>query len=268
MYPTHLQERTAASDGWLRRAATALALTAVSVLIGLTAGNALATNPTAAPAAQAWTPASLRTALAALPPGDAERGRVVNQQLFCASCHGDTGVAPTQNWPHLAGQKAAYTAKMLLDYQSRLRHENQGAALMHDIAVMLTPQQIADVSAFYAVQPAPRDDGTPRPVAAQGVSAEQLVRQGDPARLLTPCASCHGVKGQGGKLEASALAGQNPLYVTRTLLHYQSGARANDAAQGMRAFAKKLTRSEIDALATYYADLPAKLPADPARSKK
>ncbi|MDZ4124722.1 MAG: hypothetical protein U1E02_11180, partial [Hydrogenophaga sp.] len=61
MYPTHLQERTAASDGWLRRAATALALTAVSVLIGLTAGNALATNPTAAPAAQAWTPASLRT---------------------------------------------------------------------------------------------------------------------------------------------------------------------------------------------------------------
>lgn len=264
MYPTHLQERTAASDGWLRRAAMALALTAVSVLIGLTAGNALATNPTAAPAAQAWTPASLRTALAALPPGDAERGRVVNQQLFCASCHGDTGVAPTQNWPHLAGQKAAYTAKMLLDYQSRLRHENQGAALMHDIAVMLTPQQIADVSVFYAVQPAPRDDGTPRPVAAKDVSAEQLVRQGDPARLLTPCASCHGVKGQGGKLEASALAGQNPLYVTRTLLHYQSGARANDAAQGMRAFAKKLTRGEIDALATYYADLP----ADPAWSKK
>jgi cytochrome c553 len=36
----------------------------------------------------------------------------------------------------------------------------------------------------------------------------------------------------------------------------------------MRAFAKKLTRGEIDALATYYADLPAKLPADPARSKK
>ena len=51
---------------------------------------------------------------------------------------------PTQNWPHLAGQKAAYTAKMLLDYQSRLRSENKGAALMHDIAVMMTPQQIAE----------------------------------------------------------------------------------------------------------------------------
>jgi len=123
---------------------------------------------------------------------------------------------------------------------------------------MMTAQQIADVSAFYAMQPAPRDDGTPRPVGqGKGLTAEQLVRKGDPFRLLTPCASCHGVKGQGGKLEASALAGQNPLYFTRTLLHYQSGARANDAAKGMSAFAKKLTRSEIDALATYYADLPA-----------
>lgn len=258
MYPDpYLQELTATTDGLLRRAATALALTATGVLIGLSAGNALAADHAAAPAAKAWTSATLRGALAALPQGDAERGRVVNQQLFCASCHGATGVAPTQNWPHLAGQKAAYTAKMMLDYQSRLRSENQGAALMHDIAVMMTPQQIADVSAFYAVQAAPRDDGTPRPVAGgKGLSAEQLVKKGDPARLLTPCASCHGVKGQGGKLEASALAGQNPLYFTRTLLHYQSGLRANDAAKGMSAFAKKLTRGEIDALAAYYADLP------------
>lgn len=253
----YLQELTAATDGWLRSAATALALTTSVVLIGLSAGNALASDHAAAPTAKAWTPASLRGALAALPAGNAERGQLAQQQLFCASCHGDKGVAPTQNWPHLAGQKAAYTAKMLLDYQSRLRSENKGAALMHDIAVMMTPQQIADVSAFYAVQAAPRDDGTPRPVSdGKGLSAEQLVKKGDPARLLTPCASCHGVKGQGGKLEASALAGQNPLYLSRTLLHYQSGVRANDAAKGMSSFAKKLTRGEIDALATYYADLP------------
>ena len=253
----YLQELTAATDGWVARGLTALAITATGLLMGFAAAPAHATDHAAAPTAKAWTPAALRGALTALPAGDAERGRVVNQQLFCASCHGAKGVAPTQNWPHLAGQKAAYTAKMMLDYQSSLRLENKGAALMHDIAVMMTPQQIADVSAFYAAQPAPRDDGTPRPqVVDRGMSAEQLVRKGDPTRLLTPCASCHGVKGQGGKLEASALAGQNPLYFTRTLLNYQSGVRHNDAAKGMRAFAKKLTRSEIEALATYYADLP------------
>lgn len=253
------QELEAATEGLLGRSLATIALTVLALMLGLSAGNALAADH-AAPTAKAWTSSTLRGALAALPPGDAERGRVVNQQLFCASCHGDTGVAPTQNWPHLAGQKAAYTAKMLLDYQSRLRRENQGAALMHDLAAMMTPEQIADVSAFYAIQPVPSNDGTPRPVAAKEISAEQLVRKGDPARLLTPCASCHGVEGQGGKFEASALAGQNPLYFARTLLHYQSGVRANDAAKGMRAFAKKLTRSEIDALATYYADLPAAQP--------
>ncbi|MGQ9723823.1 MAG: c-type cytochrome [Tepidimonas sp.] len=220
---------------------------------------ALASEHAAAPAGEAWTPASLHAALAALPKGDAERGRAVHEQMFCASCHGGQGQAPTFNWPHTAGQRSVYTAKMLLDYQKRLRLENKGAELMHDIAVMMTPQQIADVAAFYATLPAPRDDGTPRPVAKpEGVSAEQLVKKGDPTRLLTPCASCHGVKGQGGVLEAAALAGQNPQYLVRTLLDYQSGRRANDAAKVMRVFAEKLTRAEIEALARYYADLPLK----------
>jgi cytochrome c553 len=175
--------------------------------------------------------------------------------MFCASCHGETGVAPTQNWPHLAGQKAAYTAKMLMDYRDRRHVNNKGAELMHDIAVMMTPQQIADVGAYYAVQKAPQGDGTPRPVAK--LNPEQLVRKGDPSRLITPCASCHSTRGQGGKFEAPALAGQNPLYFVRTLLDYQTGHRGNDAAQGMRAFAKRLSREEIEALASYYADLPA-----------
>jgi cytochrome c553 len=224
--------------------------------------TAQAPHTTQAPqnTAKTWTPGTLRLALASLPKGDAAQGKNVHEQLFCVSCHGANGVAPTQNWPHLAGQKAAYTAKMLLDYQTGLRSEGRRAALMHDIAVMLSPQQIADVSAFYAQQAAPTDDGTPRPdspKSGKAVDPAQLVRKGDPARLLTPCASCHGVAGQGGNREASALAGQNPLYFVRTLLDYQSGLRANDSAKGMSTFAKKLTRTEIEALATYYADLPA-----------
>jgi len=243
------------------QALTALALTGIAMAMGLTLSEAAAKEPTpshsaaahaptAAPAA--WTPGTLRDTLNSLPAGRAEQGRVVHQQLFCASCHGDNGQAPTHNWPHLAGQKAAYTAKMLLDYQSRLRLEGRRAELMHDI--MMSPQQIADVAAFYAAQPAPRNEGTTRPTST--ADAKRLVRKGDPTRLITPCASCHGVAGQGGKLEAAALAGQNPLYFTRTLLDYQSGRRANDAAKGMSAFAKRLTRAEIEALAHYYADLP------------
>ncbi len=252
----YVQELTAVTNGWMRRARQMFTVAAAAALLfGMVASPSRASE-TQAPTAAPWTPATLRTALTSLPKGDAERGYAVSQQMFCASCHGDQGVAPTQNWPHLAGQKAAYTAKLMLDYRDRRHVNNKGAELMHDIAVMMTPQQIADVSAYYAAQKAPQDDGTPRPVAQ--LNPEQLVRKGDPSRLLTPCASCHSTRGQGGKLEAPALAGQNPLYFVRTMLEYKNSTRTNDAAHGMRTFAKRLSREELDALATYYADLPTK----------
>ena len=241
------------------RTGSSLIIGWAGVLFVFAAPQALASGDTGPTAIQGWSPATLRSALNALPKGDVQRGRVVHQEMFCASCHGESGTAPTHNWPHLAGQKATYTAKMMLDYQSGLRAGRKGADLMRDIARMMSPQQIADVSAFYAAQPLPRGTEAKRlPSGAQPFSAEQLVRVGDPTRLLTPCASCHGVQGQGGKLEAAALAGQNPLYFVRTLLDYQSGIRHNDAAKGMSAFARKLTRAEIESLAIYYAELPTK----------
>ena len=249
--------RPAMKTSTLRHAST-LALMLLASAASLPTLASTASHETAAAAAK-WTPGTLRSALAALPKGNPEAGKKVHSELFCASCHGATGVAPTQNWPHLAGQKAAYTAKMMLDYQDKRRLESKRAELMHDIAVMMSPQQIADVAAFYAVQAPPKDDGTPRPqaiAAATDVPATTLVRRGDKTRLITPCASCHGVVGQGGKLEASALAGQNPLYFVRTMLDFQGGTRHNDSVKGMSSFAKKLSRSEIEALATYYADLP------------
>ena len=229
---------------------------AYALLLWLTlSSNASATEIAAAPTKE-WTSASLRNALNHLPTGDAKRGQLVHEKMFCSSCHGPIGVAPTQNWPHLAGQKAAYVAKLMLDYQDKRMTSNKGAELMHDIAAMMTPQQISDVAEFYAQQKAALDDGTPRP--ATDLNVTQLVRKGDPKRLITPCASCHGTRGQGGKLEAPALAGQNPLYFVRSMLDYQNGHRTNDVAKGMRTFAKNLTRTEIEALATYYADLPKK----------
>ena len=237
--------------------ATTLTLICLASALSLVAFASAAAHE--APVVAKWTPGTLRNALTALPKGNADAGKKVHDDLFCASCHGPAGVAPTQNWPHLAGQKSAYTAKMMLDYQDQRRLEGRRAEMMHDIAVMLSPQQIADVAAFYAVQSPPKDDGTPRPqgiAAPKDVPATTLVRRGDKTRLITPCASCHGVVGQGGKLEASALAGQNPLYFVRTMLDFQGGKRHNDSIKGMSLFAKKLSRSEIEALATYYADLP------------
>ncbi|MFZ5465693.1 MAG: c-type cytochrome [Pseudomonadota bacterium] len=206
---------------------------------------AMASEP-AAPAAPAWTPATLTQALQAMPKGDASRGKQLHGDMFCASCHGVAGESTTMNWPSLVGQRAEYTYKMLLDYKTKLRVEDQRGHLMVTAVQTLKEQDMADLAAFYAAQPLP---------AMQGGNevAEKLVRQGDPTRLVTPCAACHGLHGQGGVNETPALAGMTPEYFVRTMKHYRDGKRNSDAMQAMRAFAKPLTDAEIEALAAYYA---------------
>jgi cytochrome c553 len=206
------------------------------------------------PAPRTPSVADVRSTLAAMPPGDVQRGKQLNQSLMCASCHGNAGVAPTRNWASLAGQRAAYTYKSLLDYQRGGRHENPRATLMRVAVKVMSRQDMADVAAYYAslqamAAPAPRLD------AAAHARADRLARRGDPVRLLTPCASCHGAAGQGGINETPALAGQTVGSFVRTMQDYRAGKRITDANQGMRQFAERLTMQEIHDLAAYYARL-------------
>jgi len=198
--------------------------------------------------AQAWTPVRLHAVLAAMPQGDAVRGEKLHGQLFCASCHGERGESLSRHWPALSGQRAPYTYKMLLDYRDGLRHEDARAEMMVVLARMMTEQDMADVAAFYAAQPLPGSAPLKK-----GHPVNDLVRRGDPQRLITPCASCHGVEGQGGRNETPSLAGQRPEYLVRTLRAFRDNVRHNDVHQGMAQFAWDLTDEEIQALAEYYA---------------
>ncbi len=200
-----------------------------------------------------WTPAALTAALAAMPMGDAERGEQLHQRLMCDSCHGPRGIAPTANWPSVAGQKADYTYKMLLDYQTARRQEDRRSELMSALMPLLSAQDMADLAVFYAgLEP-----GAAAPVQVAALPpdlgrAERLVRKGDRARLISPCASCHGRRGQGGINAAPALAGQSPLAFTRTMQMYKTGQRDNDVRASMRQFAHRLSDDEIADLAAYY----------------
>ncbi|MGB9670307.1 MAG: c-type cytochrome [Halothiobacillaceae bacterium] len=183
-----------------------------------------------------------------MPKGDAGRGKQLHGDLFCASCHGVAGEATTANWPSLQGQRAEYTYKMLLDYKSKRRNEDERAAIMVHVAQLMSEQDMADLAAFYAGQALPAMHG-----GKDNAVAEKLVRHGDPTRLVTPCAACHGLQGQGGVNETPALAGMTPEYFERTMKLYRNGQRHNDSMQAMRAFAKPLSDAEIAALARYYA---------------
>lgn len=249
--PTAPRSRTAR---YPRPAPWMLALPLLAAGLLLAQAALAAHPPIPAPGSQALTPAQLRSTLAAMPPGNPQRGERLNQSHMCASCHGDTGIAPTGNWASLAGQKASYTYKSLLDYQTGKRLEHGRAKLMAVAVQGLSRQDMADLAAFYARQPAV---AAPVPQVSRDAQAQAawLVRKGDPARLITPCASCHGARGQGGVNASPALAGQTVGAFTRTMLDYRAGRRATDAHKGMGQFAQRLSLDEIDALAAYYAGL-------------
>ena len=221
------------------------AYTAICRALGILPGSpaqrqpADSTPPT--PVSQVvWTPDVLQI----LARADVAKGRAKVQEV-CTACHGEAGVSPSAEFPHLAGQSGAAIYKQLWDYRTGSRVH----PLMTDLAKALNESEIADVAAYYAGQP----QRTPNPLTlAESLPAiVQLVELGDPHRNIPPCASCHRA-GAGGPIETPVLAEQRDEYLIQQLKLYASGERRNDVYARMRLIASRLTEDEIKGLAGYY----------------
>lgn len=79
--------------------------------------------------------------------GDVAAGKI--KSAACAACHGPDGNANIPLYPRLAGQHEDYLRKVLQDYQSGARQN----AIMKGLATPLSPQDIADLAAYFASQP-------------------------------------------------------------------------------------------------------------------
>ena len=83
----------------------------------------------------------------------------------------------------------------------------------------------------------------------------RLANTGDGGRTQ-PCAACHGPDlTSGPDLEGPPLAGRFATYLFRQLFGFQSGRRAGDIAQPMRAVVSHLTQADMIDLAAYAASL-------------
>jgi cytochrome c553 len=230
-------------------------LLASALALGLmgAAGSAVASDAHQGQAVPALSPAALMRLLAAMPTGDPARGEELHDTYWCSGCHGAEGIAWSRNYPSLAGQSETYLFKTMVDYRDGRRDEGDGTALSMKVTVTgLDDQALADLAAYYAGRPGPAPDPAAAGVATPPAVLE-LIKSGDPSRLMTPCASCHGVGGTGGKPEVPKLAGLERAYLERSLRLYHGGARASDTDSNMRFFAARLTDAEIAALATHYA---------------
>jgi cytochrome c553 len=184
---------------------------------------------------------------------DPKRGAVIATQggtasaPGCAQCHAFNGASDGSGaFPRIAGQSSSYLAKQLRDFASGARAN----AIMSPISAALTPDQIADVAAYYAALDAPfLPLSNPDPALVK--QGEQLANVGSAARGLQACDNCHGPGGAGEPPAIPYLAGQYASYIATELRMWQRGFRKNSPNQ-MEPVAKLLNDQEIAAVAAYY----------------
>lgn len=190
----------------------------------------------------AATCALLGSATAALAAGDPAAGKA--KSTLCAACHNADGNSTVTQYPNLGGQGADYLAKQMAEFKDGTRVN----AIMQPMVAALTPEDMADLAAFFASQPAARSAANPDLVPV----GEALFRGGNLHNGVSACMACHGVNGAGNPAaKFPALAGQHAEYTETQLKSFRTMERANDAGQMMRQIAAKMTDQEIKAVASY-----------------
>lgn len=66
----------------------------------------------------------------------------------CIQCHGESGVAATTQWPHLAGQHESYLRQALEQYKNGARSD----VLMQPLVAPLDDQTLDELAAYFSAQ--------------------------------------------------------------------------------------------------------------------
>jgi cytochrome c553 len=177
----------------------------------------------------------------------------------CASCHGDSGNSMVATFPKLAQQHSSYLERQLHAFKDGSRSD----PMMSAMALALTDNDIADISAYYAAQKVSEntlpvleaDDDDEKPAGKketiQGLIAQgaDLYRNGNLKSEVSACIACHGPFGEGNKPASfPALKSQHADYLIKALTDFKSGSRSNNPENIMHMIAKKMTDEEIKAI--------------------
>lgn len=181
--------------------------------------------------------------------GNPVAGKGISESERCQECHGEDGNSDDDRIPRHAGQYAGYLIKQLRDFQSGARYHSVMSIIVED----LSEADMADIAAYFASRkPKP---GSP---AGDDPAAKALFANGDKARAIDACVSCHGEDGRGRIADSvtyPVIGGQHKAYLSGQLVNWKLGERANSPGGVMNRIAKALTDEEIEALAKYISGL-------------
>ena len=167
-------------------------------------------------------------------------------EAVCAACHCADGNSTIVLNPKLAQQHPEYLLKQLHDFKDDKRAD----PIMKGFATMLSDEEMRNITAWLATQPAKNGFATDKNLVQLG---ERIYRGGVPDRKIAACVSCHSPNGAGIPAQYPRLSGQHADYTVKQLNAFRDGSRANNLQ--MKDVAAKLNDREIKAVADYIAGL-------------
>ena len=227
---------------WPALAVMAAALSAVSAW---SAPGTEAPMAGASPSAVASAPLSTAPVAAA---------SMASRVLACTACHGKQGRATQEGYfPRIAGKPAGYLGNQLLNFRDgRRSYPQMGYLIEH-----LTDDYLREMAAYFSGQDVPY----PAPPAPQAPAAalergRLLVHQGDSARRIPACVSCHGAAMTGVAPSIPGLLGLPRDYLNSQLGAWKTGQRRAQAPDCMADVAQKLTPDDVSAVSAWLAAQP------------
>ena len=188
---------------------------------------------------------------AAQPKADVAKGKEIANNL-CASCHNIDGNSGIASYPRLAAQLPNYIERQVHDIKDGKRAWGQAAAMRVSAGIStLTPEQIRDVSAYFASQAPKPGETNPKENPELGA---KIYRGGIAEKRVPACMSCHGPNGAGmpgggtAILAFPRLGGQHKGYIVEQMKAFQSGQRENRI---MADIAKRMTEEEMNAVGNF-----------------
>ena len=194
--------------------------------------------------------------------GDAKAGQTKN--AMCIGCHGIKGYQASfpevYKVPMISGQGASYISSALQAYKKGDRKH----PTMRAVAVTLTDQDIADLSAYYSGHGVVAGAELPaKPANEPSAEVQALLNKAN-------CASCHGAN-YNKPVDPSypKIGGQHADYLFVALKSYKNdnagnaNAKVGRAHPIMGAMAKQYTNAELKTLSNYLSSLPGEVKVVP-----
>jgi cytochrome c553 len=197
---------------------------------------------------------------AAAQPAAAPPDTMEARMLACAPCHGIRGEGTQSDYfPRLAGKPAGYLRHQLLAFRDGRRRYPP----MNYLLLYLSDDYLARIAEHYAgLRPPPLQPAVVDASAEVLALGRRLATEGDAARGLPACTTCHGATLTGMEPGIPGLAGLRAAYISAQLGAWRYGVRTAAAPDCMHFIAASLTEAEVAAAAAWLASQP--VPQDPS----